>query len=140
MNVHRGSERIHIKQNQAPVSHAPTGAAAHRSFVTHEIMTPRSSDRTPARSAGMCALPPIFSLTQRDVIGGFSLSQLAQGSGAWALVSGARGLAHPGSMHRPLIRAGVMRTYTSRAPPAHGSRCVLSSRRFTSRSSVTVCA
>ena len=43
-------------------------------------------------------------------------------------------------MHRPLIRVGAMRTYTSRAPPAHGSRCVRSSRRFTSRSSATSCA
>jgi hypothetical protein len=43
-------------------------------------------------------------------------------------------------MHRPLTRTGTMRTYTSRAPPAHGSRRVLSSRRLTWRSSVTWCA
>ena len=30
--------------------------------------------RLPCITAGMCALPSIFSVTQRDVIGGFSLS------------------------------------------------------------------
>ena len=45
-----------------------------------------------------------------------------------------------GRMRRPLIRVGAMRTYTSRAPAAHGSRRVPSSRCFTPRSSVTLCA
>ncbi len=45
-----------------------------------------------------------------------------------------------GRMRRPLIRVGAMRTYTSRAPAAHGSRRVPSSRCFTSRSPVTLCA
>jgi hypothetical protein len=40
-------------------------------------LSPRRTERR-----GMCALPSIFSVTQRDVIGGFILSQLAQGTGA----------------------------------------------------------
>ena len=54
--------------------------------------------------------------------------------------AGIGGVAQLGWMCRPLIRAGVMRIYTSRAPAAHGSRCVRSSRCLTSRSSVTSCA
>ncbi len=57
--------------------------------------------------------------------------------GAYGLVPGAGGLVWPDRIRRPLIRVGVMRTYTSRAPPAHGSGCAPSSRCFTSRSSVT---
>jgi Pyruvate/2-oxoacid:ferredoxin oxidoreductase delta subunit len=49
-------------------------------------------------------------------------------------------IAQSGWMRRPLIRVGVMRTYTSRAPAAHGRRCVRFCNCSTSRSSVTSCA
>ena len=40
-----------------------------------------AGDQVGAHNGGMCPLSSIFSVTQRDVVGGFILSQLAQGRG-----------------------------------------------------------
>ena len=58
--------------------------ASRRPRADHPVMRPADCRRRPSAERPdrrMCALSSIFSVAQRDAIGGFSLSQLAQGRG-----------------------------------------------------------
>jgi hypothetical protein len=67
MNVHRGSERTHIKQNQASVSHAATDSRTQITLICKVADLLNSTLRT-APNGARRAFSLTFSITQLDGI------------------------------------------------------------------------